>query len=89
MKRPKKDQAPISQPNGLSETLADQTQLDQAELVRICRGFVNSAYYRKAMANPGYLREQAIFDFLTGQGYDSEAAGNWIESIRKNYYRAF
>ena len=89
MKKPKKDRDSNSQTNRMGQTGADHTLIDQDEMDRLCKGFVDSDYYRKAMANPGYLREQAIFDFLTGQGYDSDTAGNRTELIRKNYYRAF
>ncbi|MDJ1485943.1 hypothetical protein QNI16_36015 [Cytophagaceae bacterium YF14B1] len=70
MKKPKKELAPISQPNGLSETIADQTQLD-----RLCKGFVDSAYYRKAMADPGYLARAGHFRLSDRSGIRSGDSG--------------
>ena len=43
MKKPKKD------PDSNSQT--DQVITDQTELDRLCKGFVDWAYYHKAMAN--------------------------------------
>ncbi len=88
MKKPKKASDSSSQTKP-TQIISDQVLFDQSQLEKLCKGFVDCAYYRKAMADPGYLRERAIFDFLTGLGYDSETAGSLTELIRKNYYRAF
>lgn len=84
MKKLKKD------PDTSRQTsLTGQIRPDQVEIEKLCKQFVDSIYYRKAMADPGYVREQAIFDFLTSLGWDSDIAGKWTQPIRSNYFRAF
>ena len=53
----------------------------------LCDGFINSDFYRKAMLQPGYLREEAIRDFLISlnEPFDVQL----IDLIRKSYYRSF
>jgi hypothetical protein len=79
VKKPTKNKEQ-THPSG--QTLTNQLQLD-----RLCKGFVGSAYYQKAMLQPGYLREEAIRDFLISLDQPFDQA--LIEMIRQNYYRSF
>ncbi len=69
---------------------AEQMKAEQIKadaLKGLCDVFVDSAFYKKAMTHPGYLREEAIKDFLISLDQPFEQAV--IELIRQNYYRSF
>jgi len=66
---------------------------DEVELERLCVAFLASRYYRKAINDIRYVREQAIRDFLREQlpGTLTTPAltEEVVAAIRKNYYRYF
>ncbi len=67
---------------------------DNAQLETLCRDFLASRYYRKAIEDIRYEREQAIRDFLTEQiSLQSLAQLGQLEAvvivIRQSYYRYF
>ena len=67
---------------------------DNAQLETLCRGFLASRYYRKAIEDIRYVREQAIRDFLREHvSQPSLAQLGQLEEvvvvIRQSYYRYF
>ncbi len=68
--------------------------LEDVQLEKLCRGFLASRYYRKALEDIRYVREQAIGDYLREQALTlSQTQVNSLEevvaAIRRNYYRYF
>lgn len=67
---------------------------DNAQLETLCWSFLASRYYRKAIEDIRYLREQAIRDFLREHvSQQSLAQLGQLEEvvvvIRQSYYRYF
>ncbi len=67
---------------------------DDAQLETLCRGFLASRYYRKAIEDIRYRREQAISDFLSEHLPKQKPAEPGqleaiVVAIRRNYYRYF
>ncbi len=66
---------------------------EDAQLESLCVAFLASRYYKKAIGDIRYVREQAIRDFLKEHLPAPELEGERLEEIvimiRKNYYRYF
>ncbi len=66
---------------------------EDARLASLCVAFLASRYYKKAIGDIRYVREQAIGDFLKehlpAPQPEAERLEEIVVMIRKNYYRYF
>lgn len=67
--------------------------IKESQLESLCIAFLASRYYKKAIEDIRYVREQAIRDFLRERQSGPELAQDKLEEVvammRKNYYRYF
>ncbi len=82
---------PYSDPMSLSEQTG--FVIEESQLKIFCVAFIASRYYKKAIEDIRYVREQAIRDFLRERQPGPELAQDKLEEVvammRKNYYRYF